>query len=118
MPHFLEGLTETLGRVKRTKTQHRVISLFDAAVILLYPAIQIGVAAMFDSATKDLVNGARIRIVAIARYLARNFTDDRDSATEESLGSRHVARLTEHRVDQIAFAINGPVQIAPFALYP
>jgi len=114
---FLESSTETLGRGKRTKTQHRVISLFHTAVVLLDPAIQIGAAAMFDLATKDLAEGARIRIVAIASHLARKLPDDGDSATEESLGSRHVARLTEHRVDQIAFAIDGSVQIAPFALY-
>jgi hypothetical protein len=87
LPDFLEGSTETLGRRKRTKTQHRVISLFHAAVILLDPAIQIGAAAMFDLATKDLADGARIRVVAIASHLARKLPDNGDSATKESLGS-------------------------------
>jgi hypothetical protein len=68
-------------------------------VILLDPSIQIGAAAMLDLRTTDLADRTRIRIVAIAR-LARNRSDSGDSTTKESLGSRHVARLTEHRVDQ------------------
>ena len=94
MSDFLKGSTETLGRGKRTKTQHRVISLFHTAVVLLDPAIQIGAAAMFDLATKDLAEGARIRIVTIASHLARKLPDDGDSATEESLGSRHSVSLS------------------------
>jgi hypothetical protein len=85
-------------------------------VILFDSPIQVGAAAMLDLRTKDLADGARIRIVAIARYLARNLPHSGDSTMEESLSSRHVARLTEHRVDQIAFTIDGTVQVAPFAL--
>ena len=69
---------------------------------------------MFDVRTKDLADRARIRIVAIARQLMRNLPQSRDSTTEERLSSRHVARLTEHRVDQIALTIDGTVQVAPF----
>ena len=97
---------------KRTKTQHRVISLFHAAVILLDPSIQVGAAAMFHFGTKDLADGARIRIVAITGHLARNLPGNGDSATKEPLGSRHVARLTEHRVDEIAFTIDRTVQVS------
>ena len=71
---------------------------------------------MLDFRTQDLADGARIRIVAITGYLARNLPHSGDSTTEESLGSRHVARLTEHRVDQVAFTIDGTIQVAPFAL--
>jgi hypothetical protein len=116
LPNFLEGSTETLGRAESTETQHWIVSLFDAAVILLDPPIQIGAAAMLDFRTKDLADRTRIRIVAIARHLARNLSDSGDSTTKESLGSRHVARLTKHRVDQIALTINGTVQVAPFSL--
>jgi hypothetical protein len=105
LANLLEGSTETLGGGKRTKGQHRVISLFHATVILLDPSIQIGTAAMLDSRTKDFADRTRIRIVAIARHLTRNLSDSGDSTTKESLGSRHVAPLTEHRVDQIARTI-------------
>ena len=70
--HFLEGSTKALGRAESAETQHRVIALFHAAVILLDPSIQIGAPAMLDFRTKDLADGARIRIVAITRYWARN----------------------------------------------
>jgi hypothetical protein len=84
LPDFLEGSTEALGRAESAETQHWVVSLFHAAVILLDPSIQIGTAAMFDFRTKYLADGARIRIVAIARHLARNLSDSGDSTTKES----------------------------------
>ena len=48
---------------------------------------------MLDFRTQYFADGARIRIVAITRYLARNLPHRGDSTLEESLGSRHVARL-------------------------
>ena len=89
---FLKGSTETLGRAETAKTQHRVIALFHAAVILLDPSIQVGVAAMFHFGTKDLADGARIRIVAITGHLARNLPCNGDSATKEPLGRRHARK--------------------------
>src|SRR5262245_44993812 len=71
---------------------------------------------MRDFRTEDLADGARIGIVAIARCFARNLPDRGDSTRKESLGRRHVARFSEHRVDQIARAIHGTVQVAPLPL--
>ena len=39
LSNFLERPTETPGRVECTKVQHRVIALFDSAMILLDPPI-------------------------------------------------------------------------------
>ena len=116
LPDFLKGSTETLGRAETTKGQHRVVPLFHAAVILLDPSIQVGAAAMFHLGTKDLADRARVRIVAITGYLARNLPCNGDSATKEPLGRHHVARRTEHRVDEIAFTIDRTIQVTPFAL--
>ena len=69
LPDFLKGSTETLGRAETTKTQHRVVSLFHAAVILLDPSIQVGAAAVFHFGTKGIADRARIRIVAITGLL-------------------------------------------------
>ena len=41
-----------LGRAETTKTQHRVVSFFHAAVILLDPSIQVGAAAVFHFGTR------------------------------------------------------------------
>ena len=71
---------------------------------------------MFHFGTKDLADRARIRIVAITGHLARNLPCNGDSATKEPLGRRHVARRTEHRVDEIAFTIDRTIQVTPFAL--
>ena len=116
LPDLLEGLTEALGRGKRTKAQYRVIPLFHPAVILLDPPIEIGAAAMLDFAAKHLADRARIRIVAIAGDLRGTFLDNGESATKEALGCRHIPRRTEHRVDQIAFAINRTIQVSTICL--
>src|SRR4030095_12338442 len=116
LPDLLKGSTETLGRAETTKTQHRVVSLFHAAVILLDPSIQVSAAAVFHFGTKDLADRARIRIVAITGYLGRNPPCNGHSATKEPLGCRHVARRTEHGVDEIAFTIDRTIQVRPFAL--
>ncbi len=87
LPDFLKGSTETLGRAETTKTQHRVLSLFPAAVILLDPSIQVGAAAVFHFGTKDLADRARIQIVAITGWLARN-------ANTRAVERRE--RLTQH----------------------
>src|SRR5262245_27333684 len=94
------------------------MALFHAAVILLDPSIRVGAAAMFHFGTKDLADRARIRIVAITGYLARTLPCNEDSATKEPLGRRHVARRTEHRVDEIAFTIDRTIQVTPLALNP
>ena len=56
-----------------------------------------------------------IGIVAICRDLFRRLVDNGESAAEEPLGCGHIPRGAQHRVHQIAFAINGAVQITLFA---
>ena len=73
---------------------------------------------MFDFGTKHLTDRTRIGIVAIARHLARKLSYNGDRTTKEPLGSHHVARRTEQRVDQVAFMIDGTVQVAPFCPGP
>jgi hypothetical protein len=48
---FLEAPTETLGGVKSTEAQRRVIALFDPAMIFLDAAVQISIAAMVNLGT-------------------------------------------------------------------
>ena len=69
---------------------------------------------MLDVVAEHFPNRTRIRIVPITGYLPRSSLYNGESATEEALGCRHIPRRAEHRVDQVAFAINGTVQIAPF----
>jgi hypothetical protein len=45
LSNFFESTAEALGRGNRTKAEHRVIALFDAAMILFDPAVQISVLA-------------------------------------------------------------------------
>ena len=114
LPHLLERATEALRRVESTKAQHWVVPLFHPAMILLDAPVEESAAAMLDFVAEHLPNRTRIRIVPIAGYLPRRSIYNRESATEEALGCRHIPRRAEHRVDQVAFSINRSVEIAPF----
>jgi len=88
---------------------------YDAAVILLDPPVQIRAAAMAHLRTEHLPDGTGIGMVAVCRDLFRRLVDNGESAAEEPLGCGHIPRGTQHRVHQIALAINGAIQITPFA---
>jgi len=45
---FVAGAAEPFGRVHIPKAAHWVITLFDAAMILLDPVVQLGIAAVDD----------------------------------------------------------------------
>jgi hypothetical protein len=49
LPHLIEGRAEALCRTESPKAECRVVALFDAAMILLDPAIEISIVAMFVS---------------------------------------------------------------------
>src|SRR5687767_11366178 len=83
-------------------------------MILLDAPVEESAAAMLDFVAEHFPNGTRIRIVPIAGDLPRHPIYDRESATEEALSSRHIPRRDEHRVDKVAFPINGAVETAPF----
>ena len=78
-------------------------------MILLDASVEECAAAMLDVVAQHLPNRTRIGIVPIAGYLPRRSLYNRESATEEALGCRHIPRRAEHRVDKVAFPINGAV---------
>ena len=87
-----------------------------SAVISLNSTIQVCAAAMLDLRAEHFLDGPRIAIVAVCSDLLRCCVHDGLSAAKESLGCIHVPGRAEHRIHEIAFAVNGPVQIAPLTL--
>ena len=83
-------------------------------MILLDTPVKISAAAMLDVVAEHFANRTRIRIAPIAGDLPRHSIYNGESTTEEALSSRHIPRRAEHRVDQVAVAINGAIEIAPF----
>jgi hypothetical protein len=58
LPQFLEGPAETGRRLKAPKPAHRIVTLFDAAMVLLDPVVQMRVAALLNILPQALANRA------------------------------------------------------------
>src|SRR4051812_18211080 len=71
---------------------------------------------MLDLWAEHFADRAWIGIMSIGGDLLRLTGDDGLSAAKEALGGSHIPGWAEHRIDQIAFAINRPIQITPPAL--
>ena len=59
------------------------------------------------------VNSARIGIVAVGGDAFRFVTNGVDRLLEEGRGGWQIACFTEHGIDQIAVAVDCPIQIMP-----
>ena len=116
IPEFVEGATEALRGSKTFKTQHGIVTLFNAAVILLDPVIFIAATPVLHL-PEHFGDGPWIRIVSVGGDLFGTASGDGLSTAEEALGRRHVPLGTEHRIDQLPLFVNGSIEIAPAAVY-
>ena len=73
---------------------------------------------MFDVIAEDLVEGRRVAGVPVSRDLFRRCSGDRHGRAEERLGGFLIAGLAQVDVDQVAVAVDRPVQILPLASHP
>lgn len=48
LPQFVEGLTEARCCIETAEPTHRIVPVFDAAVVLFDPIVQILITAMLD----------------------------------------------------------------------
>jgi hypothetical protein len=71
LAEFIERGTEASGTGERAEAAHRVVALFDRAVVLLEPIIEILTGAMHGLAAHDTADGAWISIVPIGRHPLR-----------------------------------------------
>ena len=117
LSHLFKCSAKTASTGKRSETQHRVIALLDAAMVLLDPAIFVGTTAMFYLRSQHLIDSARIGSVPVSGDLNWLFVNEGESTAEEALRGGHVSGGTEQRIYKIAGAINGAVQVAPFAFH-
>jgi hypothetical protein len=67
--------------------------------------------------TEYFPDRTRIGIVTVRGDLCRCAVHDRLSAAEEALGCIHVPGRAEHRIYQITFTVDSPLQVTPLALH-
>ena len=91
--------------------------MFNAAVILLDPAVEIGIVTMFHVGAQDFPNRPWIPIMAVRGDLLRNFFCHGETFSEEALCGGHVPCRTQHRIHQMAIPIARSLEIAPLAFY-
>ena len=72
---------------------------------------------MFEVIAEDLVEGRRVAGVLVSRDLVRGGSGDRHGRAEERLSGFLIAGFAQVDIDQVAVAVNCPVQILPPATY-
>src|SRR3954454_16949730 len=110
---FVEGTAESFRGSKVFKSQHRVVALFDAPMVLLDSIIFIAATPILHSLSQHFGDGPWIRVVPVRGHLFGTMSRDRLSTAEEALGHGHVPIGTQHRIDQLPFAVNRSIQITP-----
>jgi hypothetical protein len=70
---------------------------------------------MFEVTAEHLLQGRRVAGVLVGGDLVRRRSGDRDGGAEERFGGFLVASLAQVDVDQVAVAVDRPVQILPLA---
>ena len=101
--HFIIASREPARRSWTLEPTHRLISTFDAALILLQ---------VLHAFAQRRPDRTRITVVAIRGYPVRRHIGDCFGGSEERLRRGHVTVLAEHRVDQRAAAVEGAIEIA------
>jgi hypothetical protein len=114
---FIVASTESVGRSWALEPTHRLISTFDATVILLHAIVEVAVGAVLHAFTQRRADRTRVTVVAIRGYPVRRHIGDCFGGLEKRLRSRHVTMLAEHHVDQRAAAVNGAIEVAPMPVH-
>ena len=84
-------------------------------MILFHYVVFVLTGAVVDVRAEFVGNGLGVAGMAFGGDLLGLDLSDRSGGAEECLGGSHVAGFTEINIDQVAVAVNRPVEIAPFA---
>jgi hypothetical protein len=89
--------------------------LFDTAVILLYPVVQVHIRPMHHRISQGLAHCTGIGTMPVCRDRIWRLANYSQSVLEELFGRIHVPLFTQPRINQIAILVNGPIQIPPLS---
>ena len=110
---LLVGPAEASRCAHTVEAAHRVVALLDRAKMLLDPVVEIAAGAVRHRLAQGLADRARVRVAAVGGHALPGLPGDRKRPPEELPRRDHVAALTQAGVDQVALAIDRPVQGAP-----
>ncbi len=82
-------------------------------MILLDAFIEVGATAMRDLHPERLADRSGIRVMAISCHPLWYLSGDVYGRIQEAFRGVHITVLTQHRIDEIAVTINGPIQLCP-----
>ena len=75
LTEFIEGGTEASGTGEGPEAAHGIVTLFDRAMVLFHPIIQVAVGAVLDPSAQAATNGAGIGIMTIGGDALRLVTN-------------------------------------------
>lgn len=96
-----QGTTKACRPFSGSKTAHRIRSLFDPAVILLQPMMEIRPCSMLDMATHCCAYGPRRGRMAISRGLVGHRANHSNSLLEEAPVCFPMPLLAQHGVNEM-----------------
>src|ERR671916_2120983 len=112
---FVVASAEALRRHEALEPAHTSRAPFDAAVVFLKPVVPVRAGPVHDTPAERRADRPRVGAVPVRGDPVRSNAGDRPCRAEEGLGRRHVAVLAEHRVDEIAVAVDRAIQVRPAA---
>ncbi len=86
-------------------------------MILLQSIIEVVITTVDDSIAKRFADCPGIGVMPIRRHLIWSMTNRLNCLLEKALGRLHGALLAEHRINQIAIPIDGPIEITPLPMH-
>jgi hypothetical protein len=95
---FVEGTTEACRSFNGSKAAHRVVSLFDATVVLFQPIVEVFTRPMVYVTAYCLANCSWIGHMPIRCYLLGGMANHGNSLLEKSLGCLHISLLASHGI--------------------
>jgi hypothetical protein len=114
--NLIEDLTETPSGVKGFESTHGLVLLFDSAMVLLQMIVQVAVRPVHHPLPENVPIGARVGITAIGRDAVRRHPSHRPRRPKKGLGRHQITRVAEPRINEVAVALDGTVQVGPLPL--
>ena len=110
---LIKGAAEAMSRIEIPEAAHRPVAPLYPSVTLFDYVVFILAGAVLDVRAEFVGNGPGVAGVTVGGDLPGLDLGDRPGGAKEILGRSHVAGFTEIDVDQIAVAIDRPLEIAP-----
>ncbi|GHP00415.1 hypothetical protein KSF_104620 [Reticulibacter mediterranei] len=117
LAHLIKGSAKLCCGCEVSKASHGVVALFDATMILFYEIIEVVTTLVENFSAKGLTYCSWIGNMPIGGDSLWCMAHRLERLLEKSLRCIHIPFLAQHRVNEIAISINGPIQVTPLPLH-